>query len=77
MKNGFCDCPEDATEGYTWLPGDGGVVDENLGTVVAAVAVDAVDAAVAVDVAVAADGGGGGTNCGGGYGLEPGGAWAA
>lgn len=55
---------------YVWLPDGGGVVDENLGTVVPVVAADA-DAVVTV-TAVAT--GGGGTNCGGGYGLEPGGA---
>lgn len=53
------------------MPVGGGVVDENLDTVVPVVA------AGAVTVAVAAVTGGGGTNCGGGYGLEPGGAWDA
>lgn len=79
LKNGFCGCPDDVAGRYAWLPDGDGVVDENLGTVVPVVAVDAdadaVTVAVATVTAVAT--GGGDTNCGGGYGLEPGGAWDA
>lgn len=47
--------------GYAWLPGGGGVVDENLGTVVPVVVADAVAVATVAAVATAG-GGGGGTN---------------